>query len=61
MSRRAGIRSLDTDSLLVRFARFTLAGTGGFVVQIATVAVLTSLLNVNYLIATLVAVERRSC
>jgi len=57
VSHRAGIRRLTTDSLFVRFARFTLAGTAGFVVQIATVAVLTSLLNVNYLIATLVAVE----
>ena len=57
MSPGAGIRRLTTDSLFVRFARFTLAGTAGFVVQIATVAVLTWLLNVNYLIATLVAVE----
>ena len=59
---RTGIHRLDTDSSSVsrgsvRFARFALAGTGGLLVQVATLAVLTSLLNVNYLVATLVAVE----
>ena len=40
-----------------RFVRFALAGAGGFIVQVGTVAVLTSILGVNYLVATLVAVE----
>ena len=40
-----------------RFIKFAIAGTGGFFVQIAVVAVLTSLLRVNYLVATLIAVE----
>jgi putative flippase GtrA len=37
--------------------RFALAGTGGFIVQVGTLAVLTSILGVNYLVATLIAVE----
>ena len=41
----------------MRFARFALAGLGGFVVQIATLAVLTSLFGVHYIIATMIAVE----
>lgn len=61
MSHRQGIHRFNTDSSVsrgfLRFARFALAGTGGLLVQIATLAVLTSLLNVNYLVATLVAVE----
>jgi putative flippase GtrA len=62
MSHRTGIHRLDTDSSSasrgpVRFVRFALAGTAGLLVQIATLAVLTSLLNVNYLVATFVAVE----
>jgi putative flippase GtrA len=40
-----------------RFARFALAGTSGFIVQVATLAVLTSLYDVNYMVATLIAVE----
>lgn len=44
-------------SNVVRFVRFSIAGTGGFVVQIATLLVLTSVLRVNYLVATFVAVE----
>lgn len=40
-----------------RFLKFAIAGTGGFVVQIAAVFVLTALWNVNYLIATVIAVE----
>jgi putative flippase GtrA len=40
-----------------RFLKFTIAGTGGFVIQIATLAVLTSALDVNYLVATVLAVE----
>jgi len=42
---------------MIRFLRFAVAGTGGFVVQIGLVAVLTTVLNVNYVMATLVAVE----
>ena len=62
MSRRQGIHRLDTDSSVVltrgeRFMRFALAGTGGFIVQVGTLAVLTSMFDVNYLMATLVAVE----
>jgi putative flippase GtrA len=62
MSHRTGIHRLNTDSSSVsrgsvRFVRFALAGTGGLLVQIATFAVLNSLLNVNYLVTTLVAVE----
>lgn len=41
----------------MRFVRFSIAGAGGFVVQIATLALLTSVLRVNYLLATFVAVE----
>ena len=62
MSHRQGIHRLNTDSSVVlasgeRFVRFALAGTGGFIVQLATLAVLTSMFDVNYLVATLVAVE----
>ena len=50
---------LDTDytDSFVRFARFVVAGTGGFVVQVGMLGVLTSLLGVHYLVATLIAVE----
>jgi putative flippase GtrA len=41
----------------MRFARFAIAGTGGFVVQVGTLAALTSLAGVHYLIATAIAVE----
>jgi putative flippase GtrA len=41
----------------MRFARFALAGAGGFIIQVGTVAGLTEIMHVNYLIATLVAVE----
>ena len=41
----------------MRFARFALAGTSGFVIQVGTLAVLTSLFDVNYMVATLMAVE----
>jgi putative flippase GtrA len=54
------IHRLSTDSFLegsARFVRFALAGTGGFIVQVGTVAVLTSMVGVNYLVATLIAVE----
>ena len=50
------IHSLRTDSGL-RFARFVIAGTGGFIVQIGMLAVLHSVLGVNYLVATAIAVE----
>ncbi len=40
-----------------RFIRFAVAGTGGFIVQVAVLAVLTSMFDVNYLMATMVAVE----
>jgi putative flippase GtrA len=42
---------------MIRFVRFTLAGTGGFIVQIVALAVLTSIFDVNYLVATAIAVE----
>jgi len=41
----------------MRFARFALAGTSGFVIQVGTLAVLTTLFGVNYMMATLIAVE----
>jgi putative flippase GtrA len=41
----------------MRFLRFALAGTTGFVIQVGTLAVLTSLFDVNYMVATLIAVE----
>ena len=41
----------------MRFIRFALAGTGGFIIQVATLAVLTSIFDVNYMVATLIAVE----
>ena len=40
-----------------RFVRFSVAGLGGFAVQIATLAALTQLLAVHYVIATIIAVE----
>lgn len=40
-----------------RFMKFAIAGTSGFLVQIGAIAALTSLLNVHYLVATLIAVE----
>jgi len=42
---------------MMRFVKFALAGTSGFLVQIAVIAGLTSLLHVHYLVATLIAVE----
>lgn len=42
---------------MIRFVRFALAGTGGFIIQVGTLAVLTSILDVNYLVATLIAME----
>jgi putative flippase GtrA len=52
------IHRLSADpSLYSRFVRFAVAGTGGFIAQIAVVAVLTSLFEVNYLIATVIGVE----
>ena len=53
---RGGIHRLSTDSI-GRFIRFAAAGAGGFIVQVAVMAALISLLNVNYLIATAIAVE----
>ncbi len=40
-----------------RFARFTIAGAGGFILQIATLALLTDVFAVHYAAATIVAVE----
>jgi len=40
-----------------RFVRFSVAGLGGFAVQFATLAALTQLLGVHYVIATIIAVE----
>ena len=65
MSRsHGGVHRLRTDSRLEsgtdslrRFARFVVAGAGGFIVQVGTLAVLTSLLGVHYLAATVIAVE----
>jgi putative flippase GtrA len=42
---------------MTRFLRFAIAGSGGFVVQIATLALLTDVFAVHYLAATIVAVE----
>ena len=42
---------------MTRFLRFLVAGLGGFAVQIATLAALTQLLGVHYVIATAIAVE----
>jgi putative flippase GtrA len=40
-----------------RFMRFAVAGLGGFVVQIAALAVLTEAVHVHYIAATIIAVE----
>ncbi|HEX6165077.1 MAG TPA: GtrA family protein [Vicinamibacterales bacterium] len=40
-----------------RFLKFALAGTGGFAVQVGAMFALTAILGVNYLIATVIAVE----
>jgi len=40
-----------------RLVRFWVAGLGGFAVQIATLAALTQLLGLHYVIATIIAVE----
>ena len=58
MSHRT-IQRFSTDSTLapVRFGRFALAGAGGFLVQVGTLAVLTSHFDVDYIMATLIAVE----
>ena len=45
------------DHPMNRLLRFALGGFGGFIVQIATLAVLTEWLAVHYLIATIVSVE----
>jgi putative flippase GtrA len=42
---------------VIRFLKFALAGTSGVVVQVGTLALLTSFVGVNYVIATLIAVE----
>jgi len=42
---------------MTRFVRFSIAGLGGFAVQIVTLAALTHLLGVHYVAATIVAVE----
>ena len=42
---------------MTRFLRFIVAGLGGFAIQIATLAALTQLLGVHYVIATVIAVE----
>ena len=41
----------------LRFARFAVAGTGGFIVQVGMLAVLHSVVGVNYLLSTAIAVE----
>ena len=51
------ILRLNTDSSFDRFARFVVAGTGGFIVQVGMLAVLTSVFGVHYLVSTLIAVE----
>jgi putative flippase GtrA len=40
-----------------RFARFLVAGAGGFIVQVGVLAALTQLLRMHYIAATVVAVE----
>ena len=42
---------------MMRLMRFSAAGLGGFAVQLTTLAMLTHLLDVHYVIATIVAVE----
>jgi putative flippase GtrA len=42
---------------MTRFVRFSVAGLAGFAVQIATLAALTQLLGVHYVLATIIAVE----
>ena len=42
---------------MTRFLRFSVAGLGGFAVQIATLALLTYLLGIHYVPATIIAVE----
>ena len=42
---------------MTRLLRFSVAGLGGFAVQIATLAALTHLLGVHYVTATIIAVE----
>jgi putative flippase GtrA len=42
---------------MARFMRFSAAGVGGFIVQIATLAALTHLFSIHYVTATLLAVE----
>lgn len=43
--------------MMARFMRFSAAGVGGFIVQIATLAALTHLFSIHYVTATLLAVE----
>jgi putative flippase GtrA len=42
---------------MTRFARFAIAGSGGFLIQIAALALLTEVFAVHYVTATIVAVE----
>lgn len=42
---------------MTRMARFLLAGLGGFAVQIGLLAILTRLLDMHYVMATIIAVE----
>jgi putative flippase GtrA len=42
---------------MMRWIKFTLAGTAGFAVQIAALAALTKIAGVNYLVASAIAVE----
>jgi putative flippase GtrA len=42
---------------LVRWIKFSIAGTAGFAVQIGTLAVLTQFAGLHYLVATVIAVE----
>jgi putative flippase GtrA len=43
--------------VIERFARFFVTGVAGFVCQIATLAVLVSFFSMNYVIATIIAIE----
>jgi putative flippase GtrA len=48
---------MTTPPLLRRWARFTTAGAGGFIVQLAVLAALTLWIHMHYVVATVIAVE----
>ena len=48
---------MSGSGIIARFVRFTVAGSAGFVIQLAVVAALTGLTTIHYLAATAIAVE----